>query len=497
VKEKAQFEKDCCPIEKNGTRLVAHSAKVDLPYVMDLDWFAPEAYSWTLASTAFVLTCAIMTVILRLRGPAWGWDWVNQSMVLFVGTCIAGCFALYADYRAMRWCIVPWLQQVEKLTIMQIKVSFGLFLMLHLCLTVVQVITIQSNAWFMMNAAQTNEEMLHLWVFLWEKSGFHILPKSTWTTLITPKWSAIILWGLSTGQLMLPLLTGVPWPPCKGSHFPTKKARQNHAFVPQEYFHDFMTLWSTLSQEVFEVWGYAVHRCTYRESVAKLSLASGLRYTGSISISYPRHRIDEIIKFKQGYTVKTRTGLETLPQGWEMRAVKECQKLVRTHLNRVLFIMLYKLALQMNLQLTIIIIWRIEDLSKGDIARVDAVGYFSIISLSLTFFMELYDVGTVVSIFCRVRKAVKGEVDNMCNSSKVYATHDFTKDEDKSLQRTIYLGKDLKSEYYMAVRSFWRMIFVTILCVWLIGYALLKFVLSQYCEHGAWSYHQGCLKPPV
>jgi len=250
------------------------------------------------------------------------------------------------------------------------------------------------------------------------------------------------------------------------------------------------------------MWGFAVHRCTYRESVAKLSLASGLRYTGSISMSYPRQRINEIIKFKQGYTVRTKTGFDSLDQGWELRAIKEFQKLVRTHLNRVTFIMLYKLALQMNLQLTFIIIWRIQQRQKhpseGDIVTsIDAVGFFSIMSLSLTFGMELFDLKDVVCIYYQLRKSVKDTAFELGKTSKVYAIHDFVVDEDKSNGKIVYSGKDLKSDYYTAMRSFWRMIWIAFFCVWLIGYALLKFLFAEWCENGAWSLWHGCLNPPT
>jgi len=189
-----------------------------------------------------------------------------------------------------------------------------------------------------------------------------------------------------------------------------------------------------------------------------------------------------------------------------MRALQEFQKLVRTHLNRVTFIMLYKLALQMNLQLTFIIIWRIQQSQSNvsalpevlqDIINIDAVGFFSIASLSLTFGLELFDVICVVLTFWKVRRAVKGEVTKLGNSGSVYATHDFITDEDKSLGRTVHSGRDLKADYYTAWRTFCRMLLITSICMWLIGYAVVKFVFAELCPHRAWSYAHGCLTPPV
>merc|ERR1712032_487523 len=89
---------------------------------------------------------------------------------------------------------------------------------------------------------------------------------------------------------------------------------------------------------------------------------------------------------KHGYTVKTADGtLEALPHdwemralkecqrlarnghGWEMRALKECQRLARNGLNRVVFILFLKLALKMSLQITFIIIYRSMTPNRKDL----------------------------------------------------------------------------------------------------------------------------------
>jgi len=83
-----------------------------------VDWFAPEAYLWTLKSAGFVWTLAVLTVLLRWLGSALGWDWVDNPVVCVVTTGIASAYALHADVSAMKWCVVPWLQKVRKLAIM-------------------------------------------------------------------------------------------------------------------------------------------------------------------------------------------------------------------------------------------------------------------------------------------------------------------------------------------------------------------------------------------
>jgi len=342
------------------------------------------------------------------------------------------------------------------------------------------------------------------------------LSSSTWTTVLAPKWLAIFLWCLSTGQLIKPLLAAIPSEQQRNV-FPAKDAaclRVNASspqklvkdseevrdFVPETYCHDFMTYWSTIGRDLFEMWGFTVNKSTYRESVANLALASGLRYTGSMSISHPKQRIQEIIEAKQGYTVDEGSGLNPLPQGWEMRALQEFQFLGKTQLNRITFVMLYKLAFQMNLQISYIIISGINLKQQGQSATgVRVLGLVAVMSMLYTFCTELYDVYGVTSIFRQVTharsgaEAVKKKAFRLGDSSKPYAIKDFY-DKDGAIVRTTYSGKDFKQAYFAAARTFWKLILMTIFCVWLILYALLKFFFACYCPSGAWQLHGGCLE---
>jgi len=249
----------------------------------------------------------------------------------------------------------------------------------------------------------------------------------------------------------------------------------------------------------------ASKNCTYRESVAKLALASGLRYTASISMSYPQHLIDGIIQFKQGFKLHTELGMEPLPQGWELRALKEFNKVVRTHLKRLKFIMLFKLAFQMNLQITFVIIRRIQQeqtnismdqLYHGDIGAVNIAGVISIMSLLQTSITELQDTFKVMCIFNKVYDAIKEKVSTV-DGEQIYAHADSI---DSSFQtgrascsRRTYLGKDLKSECRCAWVYICLMVVLTLISTWLIGYALLKFYFAWYCPHGSWELQSGCL----
>jgi len=113
-------------------------------------------------------------VLLRWRGTALGWDpdCVNNPVVLAVATLTAGTYAIYADFSAMKWCVVPWLQKVKKLQVLLWQLPFRLFLGLQLFGTFLQILTIQNNAWFMVTIAQENDQVLDIWSIIWSHSFF-------------------------------------------------------------------------------------------------------------------------------------------------------------------------------------------------------------------------------------------------------------------------------------------------------------------------------------
>jgi len=365
----------------------------------------------------------------------------------------------------------------------------------------------------MVSAVQANDQLMEGWVFLWNSSmwGPYWGP-STFETVITPKSVAIFVWFLSTGQLVLPVLFGVPCPSTPSPFSRLRLCSQHEEtqdlaisflaeepFLPEDYYQDFETCGSRLLNCLS-----VGKKCTYRESVAKLALASGLRYTSSMSISYPRHRIYEIIKFTQGFKVRTEDGFEPLPQGWELRSIKEFQKLVRVQLDRVAFIMLFKLALQSSLQITIILIHRMmqkrpggELLLQGNMVASDLAGIVSIMSLLLTFGIELYDVILVIRIFLSVRRAVmpglrKAEKDG----NNLYAKHHFISGKTKMPKMIEYSGKDLQNEFAAACRYVVGMVCITLWSIWLIGYyALMRAAPAYICESGKWEFLTGCTHP--
>merc|ERR1712008_109544 len=54
--------------------------------------------------------------------------------------------------------------------------------------------------------------------------------------------------------------------------------------------------------------------------------------------------------------------------------------------------------------------------------------------------------------------------------------------------RVTYYVKDLKAEYAKAKQGMWCIVALTTICMWLIGYALLKFSHAYTCPNGAWSW---------
>jgi len=329
--------------------------------------------------------------------------------------------------------------------------------------------------------------------------------------LVTPKSAAVVLWILSVGQLILPLLTAMPVTLKTERPFPVKEASVRRlsdlasgtqVYVPEGHYDDFDTVWSKW-MALFSF--RRSKKCTYRESLAKLALASGLRLTGSLSISYPKQKIHDIMEFKKSFKVKHADNLVPQSQGWELRALKKFNELARVHLNRLQFIMLLKPALQMNLQITMLIIaglekdWKLKfvrdaiAIYKGDI--IPSAGCIFIVSLFFTFMTELYDVCTIIWIFWSVRSKVEPKLRQVASSGAAYAVDYFVDNEDnnKTIKTISYSGNELQNAYESARRKVCKMICITLISTLLILYALLKWIMACKCDDGAWQIWSGCL----
>merc|ERR1712008_156217 len=132
-------------------------------------------------------------------------------------------------------------------------------------------------------------------------------------------------------------------------------------------------------------------------------------------------------------------------------------------------------------------------------SKNNAIGIISVASLLLTFGVEFLDIIWMTRIWINVRSAVKATVLKLRTSSKVYAADEFVVDDegDASIQTILHHGKDLKVEYYLALRFFTYILVITLFSAWLVSYALLKAACSVICPDGAWQYSSGCLDPSL
>jgi len=298
-------------------------------------------------------------------------------------------------------------------------------------------------------------------------------------------------------------------------------------FVPETYILEFETWRGKIVNTFFEVWGFSVHKGTFRESIANLALASGLRFTGSMSLSYSKRRILDIINNKEGFTQETVDGcLGHSIDGWEMRALQELQYFGMCHYRRIIFIMLFKLSLQVNVQISCFVITRInlKRQHEGDsweMTKIVVRAVFVCMIMLYTFFTELYDVWGFLDIFKQVKNAKTGEKQtvegkwekqtiegksvDLRDSNKIYAIQQFwetqktqdTKEKDKILLTCEYTGKQLRQDFLAAKRIWYKIIFLTVLCVGMFFYALLKFAMSfLICQSGAWQLASNCLNLP-
>jgi len=523
VKPKDQFDRECKYTGvKQGVQELCQEGQSpeedQISHVLELDWFAGHAYPYVLKCAWVVWGAAIATVCIRFIGKLAGHTFDHPALLIVMASVAMGC-AMYLDFRAMRWCIVPWLQRVQP-TIMTRPVQFHTFLIFRLSSTCLQVLTIQMSAWFMVTAVEDSSKNMDFWVYLWDNSGFGHMDENNWR-IMTPAHLATIFLFLSFGQLLQPLIAGVPlctfssrgdkglFPARSRSSLKLEEQNDKEAQeailkekcpkqVKQGFFLDFDTLWSTLWRCL------GAKKCTYRESVAMLAQASGLRYVGSPTISYPRKLIEDIIGFQRGYKIRIDDGYEAMTQGWEMRALKEFVKLGRTHVLRLFFIMFLKLALQMNLQISLFIMDRMRTEQEIFFQKVwnrridlsEVAGLVSIASLAFTFCTELLDVGLILDTFYKVCQAVHKRVhackDSCKDGKQHYAFDDFIT-MDKSHERIEYTAKHLKEEYRFAWSIVCWIVLIVLVSTWLIGYALTKFFMACYCEYGAWSFASGCL----
>merc|ERR1712129_570491 len=209
-----------------------------------------------------------------------------------------------------------------------------------LACTMSQIMTIQLNAWVLANTVRNSSRQTEeTWEWLWVQGGFGLCP-------LNLVHSALLLWGLSTLQFIVPSLFALanisPW---QAPNQIKEKVDLHQPLDKQSY-----KLRNTRS----------VLAGSVTEGVTLMALASGMRYTGAVSLSYPLAMIKRIKHQRIGFRIMTENEdsqvWEQTQHGWEFRCVKELQKLYSVQVKRLWFILVFKYSLQMNVQVTLFIL---------------------------------------------------------------------------------------------------------------------------------------------
>jgi hypothetical protein len=470
-----------------------HADEVDgvISCPLDMEWVSGPAYMWAWRATGVVWAGAFATVTFSwcfYKRADW-WENGPLSDVLqhlansFVAVIMASAisYGMYADNKAMSYCIVPWLQNVTKTCKIPVygQASCDLFRYFSLACTCSQMLTIQLNAWTLGNTIRNRDCWTdQAWKWLWEEGGFGFCP-------LNLLHSVLLFWGLSTLQLIWPSVSSVvsiPW--SKATHYVGKEIKK-HRPIDEESYKDRHR--SSLS-------------ATLSEGVTSMALAAGMRYTGAVSLSYPLAMIRRIKDQKIGFMMKTEVEggdvWEQTEHGWQFCCVTELQKLCSIQVKRLWFILVFKYACQMNIQVTLFVI-------KGTFVEskpfnyVAAVGeLLSIGAMTLGILSELLDLTTLLLTFRDVRTSVnKCTTGNDNNKGKqgMEARH-FFKDKDGHDQEEILTCADLERRYRSLVYIVVCIVLVTAFAMWLICYHMLKFFNFWRCPHHLWSWENGCLE---
>jgi len=485
---------------------------ISLP--LEMEWVSGPAYVWARQATAAVWGGAAVTItfaFLFYKRADW-WDlgplsdfWqhlANTVTAVIIVTAIL--FGLYADDQAMSYCIVPWLQTVENSCRIPLygQASCNLFRYFSLACTVSQMLTIQLNAWVLADTLRNSTcKTEEAWNWLWKVGTFKGAP-------LNLLHSVILLWGLSTLQLILPGLTAVIVSP-KGANKGGMKGMLPDVYKPIDTRSYKFHCGSLLSG------GHA-------DGVTLMALASGMRYTGSVSISYPLAKINRIKNEQIGFMIKQEDGKwEQSPHGWRFRCVRELEKVYEVQLKRLWFILVFKYAGQMNVQVTL---WVLKGTIQNKGLNYFAAGgqLLSLGAMMLGIASELFDLRKLLTTFWDVRSCVcdclkkkdeedkrnkeeaekkkkeGGEQNKDGNEQKVGSRQDllarhFFKIGDDNHEEEPLTYADLNRHYYRILRPTVFVVLVTLFAMWLIGYQMLKFMNFFICPDHVWSWNTGCL----
>jgi len=490
-----------------------------------MEWVSGPAYVWTWLATAAIWGGAAVTVIFAFffynradwwKHGVWSDFWQHLANTITAIIILAAVsFGLYADDKAMSYCILPWLQNVEKSCMIPIygQSTCNHFRYFSLACTMSQMLTIQLNAWVLANTVRNSDcNIENAYVWLWNHSGVGFCP-------INLIYTVLFFWGLTTLQFFIPsFLTLANIPLTKTIKYIKEKVDLHRPIDNQSYKLHFKSMLSG----------------TLAEGVTLMALASGMRYTGAVSLSYPLAMIKQIKDKQIGFMIKTEAEgsqvWEQTKHGWEFRCVKELEKLYTVQAKRLWFLLFFKYSWQMNVQVTLFIL-------KGTLADSEKFNYaaafgelLSIGAMSLGIASELWDLKTLLWTFWDIRSSVlecfkkkeeddkKNEEDkkkkeeeqnnnNVQNDSIVDAQKDvindgkedmlarhFYKDQHGKDQEETITFADLNYEYYRILATTVGVVLVTAFSMYLIAYEMLKFANFWRCPDGIWQWSSGCLK---
>jgi hypothetical protein len=348
-------------------------------------------------------------------------------------------------------------------------------------------LTIQLNAWTLGNTVRnSNCQTEQAWQWLWLEGSLGFCPFK----LIH---CALLFWGLSTLQLFVPSLDAiVNNSPARAPNMIEEKVQVHRQIGRHSYKSRCRSLLSS----------------TLSEGVTLMALASGMRYTGAVSLSYPLARLKRIKHQRIGFKIKTENEgsqvWEQTQHGWQFRCVKELQKLYSVQVKRLWFILVFKYSCQMNVQVTLFIL-KGALLDSEHFNYVDAFGeLLSLGAMTLGIASELFDLKTLLWTFWDVRSSVreclqkredekKQNKDEAKSKEDMHARHCF-KDKNGIDQEEVLTFADLKFEYYRILAATVFMVLVTAFAMWLIGYQMLKFLNFWICPDNIWSWQNGCLE---
>lgn len=368
-----------------------------------------------------------------------------QPVIWLTFLCSAA-FGLYAEFKMVRFFVVPWIQQVHGCMMPIIgHRPFHTWFFVMMCSSFISMLSIQSNAIFMLTTLEfekCHHRQTKLWSYMMKESRFGT--ELDWT-YISPGFLVFLFWCISTLQLWWPLFTVTPLP-CRG-----------HDESVMYDINNFPVRWKTPSNYFSALYDH--DECTHYEALMGLAHSTGVATIGAGVFSYPFGKMGDEIKQRN--------------EGWERRAMVHLQSAQRAAFRRLLLDAFLKKSLQLKVQVSLYAIHRamIEDkyLDAEQGFFTDCI-WLSLLPICVTllsgfaFQLDLF-------VMC-IRRQL--EVNNA-----VDLRWHLLKDDDKSLYRKLNRGS-------------FCIFLIFAVCAILIGYSCVQIVKLHGCKTSLWNM-DGCV----